>query len=483
MLMVLCISSIAFGVYSAQKAQLNITGNLGFTAHNAFVSVTGFVKNVAQIENDNVVGKTDIAIDKIVKGADTTDPVNITMPLGDMYFYSNDNNVSAEDIVFELTFTNLGSTDIIATITKPSLSSTVTVIDNSNGDNSSYISFGETGTHQVGIYKGESKKISFAMRLNVMSTISSKVSFNMPINFEEWIYKIGVTVKEFTPTEQDTIKNGLGSSSYSETILCYAKRFPYYVEMGTDPTGTTNKLRWLIVGTMDANDNIALLGDDDKAAFADGLMLNNKNYCLLSQNILYTENTGKYGLSFQNAFTNSGAYLNTKYGVKANDYATSNIREYLKGNTVNRNGKNNNGVYEPSETEVNLMSTYNLSSDPLYSQIQARTLNSLYTKMSDSGTNITVPTSTTSTPVDTTSDKLWLLSYSEMQTLFNDDKSGNYYMYARTSILGNTSAARWWIRSPNSSDARSVRCVDSSGELYSYRAYSIGGGVRPAFKI
>ena len=103
MLMVLCISSIAFGVYSAQKAQLNITSNFGFTAHNAFVSVTGFVKNVAQIENDNVVGKTDIAIDKIVKGADTTDPVNITMPLGDMYFYSNNNNVSAEDIVFELT--------------------------------------------------------------------------------------------------------------------------------------------------------------------------------------------------------------------------------------------------------------------------------------------------------------------------------------------------------------------------------------------
>ena len=101
----LCLSvcAIAFGVYSAQQARLNISGNLGFTAHNAFVSVTGAVKNIAQIENDNVVSKTDMQIDKIVKAADSANPVNITMPLGDMYFYSNNNNVSAEDIVFELT--------------------------------------------------------------------------------------------------------------------------------------------------------------------------------------------------------------------------------------------------------------------------------------------------------------------------------------------------------------------------------------------
>ena len=182
----LCVCGIAFGVYSAQKAQLNITGNLGFTAHNAFVSVTGFVRNVAQIENDNVVGKTDMQIDKIVKSADTTDPVNITMPLGDMYFYSN-NNVSAEDIVFELTFTNLGETDIKATITKPSISSTISVIDNSDGNHSLYIAFNGNNQYSKVIEQGKSTTIMFALHLiNSMSTISSKIAFNMPINFQEY---------------------------------------------------------------------------------------------------------------------------------------------------------------------------------------------------------------------------------------------------------------------------------------------------------
>ena len=63
--------------------------------------------------------------------------------------------------------------------------------------------------------------------------------------------------------------------------------------------------------------------EQDKAAFAEGLMLN-KNYCLLSEKILYTESLSNYGISFQNAYNRaSGEYLNTKYGVKANDYATS----------------------------------------------------------------------------------------------------------------------------------------------------------------
>ena len=493
----LCVCAIAFGVYSAQQARLNISGNLGFTAHNAFVSVTGFVRNVAQIENDNVVGKTDMQIDKIVKGADTADPVNITIPLGDMYFYSN-NNVSAEDIVFELTFTNIGKTDVLATITKPTIATSVSVVDNSDNNHGLYISFGETGEHQLGIYKGESQTISFAMHLNDMSTLSSKVSFNIPINFEEWIYKIGVTVKEFTsgPTgEKETIKSQLGSAgsvSYSDTIKCYAERFPYYIEMGTDPTNTysTGKLRWLIVGIDDGSGQMqkldAFATNEHTTAFKAGKMLN-KNYYLLSEKVLYTENTTNYGISFQNAYTQSSPYLNTKYGVKANDYATSNVREYLKGNTVQRAAaKDSNGTYKAYGTPVNFLTTYNLTNDPLYSRIQARTLASLYNESAISGETAemkTVPTSTTSTPVDTTSDKFWLLSQTEMETIFVDDKSDNYYMSARTSVLGDTSAAYWWLRSPSYNQPIGARYVLNIGDLHGNTVYRDTRGVRAAFKI
>lgn len=313
MLMVLCISSIAFGVYSAQKAQLNITGNLGFTAHNAFVSVTGFVKNVAQIENDNVVGKTDIAIDKIVKGADTTDPVNITMPLGDMYFYSNDNNVSAEDIVFELTFTNLGSTDIIATITKPSLSSTVTVIDNSDGSHSSYISFDSNGEYKLGIYAGASATIQFALHLKDMSTLSSKIAFNMPINFED-AFLVHQSNDFFWNKTSDNMRS--------------------YVTMGTyTQDSTTKDIRWYIFAKSDAEGNMTAV---TSAVDTNGT-LDSGTYWFISEYVLG----------------------NKAFDFSLNVYGGSNIQLYLSGTE-----------------KGSFINTYGIdSSNPVYSKITGRTIN------------------------------------------------------------------------------------------------------------
>lgn len=299
MLMVLCISSIAFGVYSAQKVQLNITGNFGFTAHNAFVSVTGFVKNVAQIENDNVVGKTDIAIDKIVKGADTADPVNITMPLGDMYFYSNNNNVSAEDIVFELTFTNIGKTDVLATITKPSMSSTVTVIDNSDGNHSSYIAFDENNQYSKFIMHGNSTTIMFALHLNSMSTISSKIAFNMPINFEEY--------------QMFKNANNFFWNNNSNNIRTY-------VTMGSKDG---KELRWYIFARGDGTNMTAVTSPVLNA----NRTLDAGTYWFISEYVLDTKkfgSTNTYKDSMIQSYLEAGSFINT-YGITAQDAVYSQI--------------------------------------------------------------------------------------------------------------------------------------------------------------
>ena len=39
----LCVAAIAFGVYSAKNASLNVTGTIGFTAHNCDVDISGYI--------------------------------------------------------------------------------------------------------------------------------------------------------------------------------------------------------------------------------------------------------------------------------------------------------------------------------------------------------------------------------------------------------------------------------------------------------
>ncbi|MDY2696211.1 MAG: hypothetical protein SOV27_03515, partial [Eubacteriales bacterium] len=48
----LCIAAIAIGVYSAKNASLNVSGTIGFEAHNVKATIS------AQIKGDGVTGST-----------------------------------------------------------------------------------------------------------------------------------------------------------------------------------------------------------------------------------------------------------------------------------------------------------------------------------------------------------------------------------------------------------------------------------------
>ena len=419
MLMVLCISSIAFGVYSAQKAQLNITGNFGFTAHNAFVSVTGFVKNVAQIENDNVVGKTDIAIDKIVKGADTTDPVNITMPLGDMYFYSNNNNVSAEDIVFELTFTNLGATDIIATITKPSLSSTVTVIDNSDGNHSSYISFGENNQYSKLIIQGRDITIRFALHLNDKSTLSSKIAFNMPINFEE-MFKDG--------------NNFFWNKTSTNTRT--------YVNMGQVSSTDATPLRWYIFAKRDSNGTMQAV---ESSVLNENGTLDAGTYWFISEYVLDCDTAnGNYSIMFDDS---------------SNIYGNSDIKAYLDG-TGSGSFIKTHGI---------------TTTDLVYSQITARTLPAevasgdvgAFTAVADQKLWLLSVS------------ELACLNNNEPATIFDENGNSNLIANNNSGAASNW----WLRSSPTDIPSIAFIVASTSDGFVGGIGVASDGGVRPAFQI
>lgn len=253
----------------------------------------------------------------------------------------------------------------------------------------------------------------------------------------------------------------------------------------------STKLRWLIVGTSADDGTITALSEEDRTAFGLGLMLN-KTYVMLSEKLLRTQYFPNP--PFQNKYTDSGDYLND-YGYFAQDYATSNIRQYLTGKTVKGSSKydKTSNTYTASGTDKNIMTDYKIDKDPMYTKIKARSLISLYNESAISGKTkdmLTVPTSKVGyKAVDftgDTADRLWLLSQTEMQEIFKADYRKNnlnvyVYMSSITSMLNKTDGALWWLRSPSSSNNYWVCCVQHSGDFYESCAYDNTPGVRPAF--
>ena len=80
----------------------------------------------------------------------------------------------------------------------------------------------------------------------------------------------------------------------------------------------------------------------------------------------------------------------------------------------------------------------------MYAKIQGRTLTSLYVGLDAEMNSEAIIQSDNATLPGTTKDKLWLLSESEVNTLFEITTS-----LCMTSTYGGTasSAASWWLRS------------------------------------
>ena len=92
----------------------------------------------------------------------------------------------------------------------------------------------------------------------------------------------------------------------------------------------------------------------------------------------------------------------------------------------------------------------------------------------------TVPTSKAGKKaVDSTPDKLWLLSRTETLMIFPS------FDNRMTAVIGNTYSNFWWLRSSSSSKANNVCYVDNYGSLpnsgYVEQFLSGGYKTRPAF--
>ena len=454
----LCVAAIAFGVYSAKNASLNVSGTIGFNAHNVEYDVVGWIyghagsdgKPVAEpISEDNKVlltkteGVLTLGAREFSDFGDSGNPETINVVL-------QITNNSAFNIMVKADLTNSESVDKSISITAPKPSIILGTTSNDNKDT-----------------------IQFALSISAdTQKVELDNSVSLKVDLEKTEYKAtSVEVKMFTTEETKAINTGLNVTE------SYATKFPYYVEMGE--RDNKGKLKWLIIGVSGADGTLTALTTEDTTAFSKGLMLN-KTYVMLSEKVLYTESTTKYAISFQNAYSSNSSttpvYKNTNNDYSAQDYATSNVRSYLNGNTVQNESSFANGVYSPSGASVNLLSAYNLTNDPLYAKIQGRTLTSLYVGLdAEKNSNAKIWSDNTTLP-GTTKDKLWLLSTSEANNLF-----GTTYSHLKTGVYcGKNSDTSWWLRSPDSGVGYQVLSMYMGAPLGCFASSSVEG-VRPAF--
>lgn len=101
----LCISAIAIGVYSAKNASFNVTGTIGFEAHNVKFSVSAIVNCANNSTGDATLTDTNIA--EKIYDATSSSANNFAYDVGTLRF--NDAIDGGNVITISLTITNLSS--------------------------------------------------------------------------------------------------------------------------------------------------------------------------------------------------------------------------------------------------------------------------------------------------------------------------------------------------------------------------------------
>ena len=124
-MLALCVCAIAIGVYSAKTASLNVTGTIGFNAHNCDVEISGYIYGHSLTEIGTPVEKPTQDSEKqyltyiedgTTKQATETAPLKISAPagelnFGDVYFSDMGDLGEVEPIYIVLDITNTSMFD------------------------------------------------------------------------------------------------------------------------------------------------------------------------------------------------------------------------------------------------------------------------------------------------------------------------------------------------------------------------------------
>ena len=263
----------------------------------------------------------------------------------------------------------------------------------------------------------------------------------------------------------------------------------YYVEMGTI-MGTTQSeyIKWRYISA----------DGENKYTYNSSTAPSGTGYFILETNVLNAVGLDGTNNMIELPFNadcidESGGGVSIAYhhrqngweNIAANDYSTSNIRQYINGNNAydDYTGTLTTGLI-PSGRYSNMYTDYNIDpeNDLVFQNIIGRSLGDLYTGMGWNGntssptySDRTFPTFNEGATIKYTEsdvDKFWLLSAQEAINLLGSSDADR--------VWPSGSANRYWLRSPHSFYL-SAFYVYTSGSIANMYVYYGNYAARPAF--
>ncbi len=458
----LCLCAIAIGVYSVKNASLNVSGTIGFTAHNCQVKVdvSMYGDAVDTDGNPSKTGTPRASTSARNLGSWDNSQANVGTSLATVtgstgevatqcYFSDLGDSGTVEDIDIVFNITNNSDYPIIATL--KDVTGTNISFANSSGMNFS----GDTiiASLPAKVSGTNTSTATLQLKLNIKDVLVTPGSFSIILYFER-TNETSLTVKTASDFFYDaSAVNGrerevdvFEGYKISDITEDDKKATRNYVEMGSvkNDDDTTTPLRWFIFAQSDSKTG-AMKPVTDKIV-ENGQLLPKGNYWFICEYAL--------GSSY---FVDSS--------VQSNIYDGSMVQQYLS-----------DGFLTAFIADS--------SSNDIYNKITGRTINDKE--------SANVSTDNEGACTTSTAQKLWLLSEDELDLLnggfsvntYKENGKGTVY-YKNILALNGPSAsslANWWLRSPVSNDNFFVYRVTDEGGHYDGHVYA-NFSVRPAFQI
>ena len=352
----------------------------------------------------------------------------------------------------------------------------------------------------------------------------NSTSIFLPQDGTEKVYTIKFYNQGTEPMSLENVEVKVSLERVDSLLMQDTIKNYYYVEMGTVMRDTENEyIRWRYIAdenrttgsdtptSLDQLNGTYILETDLMSEYISSVyeivgsgqptsedMVTIDNY--LANN--YTGTICAYQSQIYIPDTSGNDATNTEYNTNANDYKTSTIRRWMNYTGDNKVVKHSSwvdagvlmGVGSPEETlsigantqaqATNMVTDLNIDidQDVIYNEIFARSLtNDLYADIGASNSN-----ATTGTPIevpsvnveglnDTNSDKFWLLSVAEANTLFTNDGERDWNESEQMLDV-------YWLRSPDSSNTSVAFYVDGDGYVTLSYVFTFFAA-RPAFQI
>ena len=481
----LCVAAIAFGVYSAKTASLNVSGTVAFTAHNCKADV------IAKVYGDAVNSSNEINADGTPRQAENAGQVgnwsvdgkdvnNVTMT---KFYFSDMGENDVTPITLTFTITNQSDFPIQACITSISATSV------------GFYNFDSTTTYSPNTYvqmdaKGNTANLVVVLKLTDL-TITVVSDLEISLKFEKYTPQFTIdTITEevyldtaWVKTTTQKLVTTMGHSIVGSTA-----------EEGTDGL-TETPIRWYAFAVKGEGDSYTKPSfvPDSNVSITTGT--NEIWYSLYNVDMSKVTNYKNHTYWFIQEYVVAGGY-------KINDNDSSS----QKGIIFNPDsGDNYNSIY----AQIDSTNASNSKKSTIYTFLEGNEEKSFATKTGITQEELNkIDSRSVDESYDVTftdgdakdgklacqfSSKFWLINHAELGLLCNQSVGISDYDYkVKTYGINNQDVytsgstvygASWWLRSPYAGYYFSAHFVYNSGYFGNDDVSNGLVGVRAAFQI